>query len=58
MCVLKCKDGCLGDADAVFSLMQERRVLVVSRKLGRLTACIQAAASLIYPMFWYDTNLH
>jgi hypothetical protein len=34
------------------SLVNERRVLMVSETLSRLTACVHAAAALIYPMFW------
>jgi len=34
------------------SLINERRILMVSEKLGRLTACIHSAATLIYPMHW------
>ena len=36
---------------AVFAAMlHERRIMITSRKLYRLTACVQAANSLIYPM--------
>eukprot|EP00092_Neocalanus_flemingeri_P008285 GFUD01008931.1.p1 GENE.GFUD01008931.1~~GFUD01008931.1.p1 ORF type:complete len:819 (+),score=266.16 GFUD01008931.1:116-2572(+) len=34
------------------SMLYERRILVTSRKLSRLSACVQAANALIYPMFW------
>lgn len=34
------------------SLLNERRILMTSKKLSRLSACIQAANSLIYPMYW------
>ncbi|GAB1607797.1 DENN domain-containing protein 1C-like isoform X7 [Argonauta hians] len=34
------------------SLLHERRVLFISKKLSRVTACVHAAASLIYPMNW------
>ena len=34
------------------SMLYERRILVTSKKLSRLSACVQAANSLIYPMFW------
>ncbi|GIZ00781.1 DENN domain-containing protein 1A [Caerostris extrusa] len=34
------------------SMLHERRILVVSKKLSRLSACVQAANSLIYPMHW------
>lgn len=36
----------------LFSLLYERRILITSRKLSRLTACIHAAATLLYPMCW------
>jgi len=34
------------------SMLYERRILITSRKLSRLSACVQAANTLIYPMFW------
>jgi DENN (AEX-3) domain len=34
------------------SMLCERRIIVTSRKLSRLTACIHAAGSLLYPMTW------
>ena len=34
------------------SMLYERRILITSRKLSRLSACVQAANALIYPMFW------
>jgi len=34
------------------SMLYERRILITSKKLSRLSACVQAANSLIYPMFW------
>lgn len=34
------------------SMLSERRILITSNKLSRLSACIQAANSLIYPMYW------
>lgn len=34
------------------SMLCERRIVMVSKKLGRLTSCILAANSLIYPMHW------
>ncbi|XP_074601645.1 DENN domain-containing protein 1B-like isoform X2 [Brevipalpus obovatus] len=34
------------------SMLNERRILITSNKLSRLSACVQAANSLIYPMFW------
>lgn len=33
-------------------LLHERRVLFTSKKLSRVTACVHAAATLIYPMNW------
>ncbi|KAK2192315.1 hypothetical protein NP493_34g04014 [Ridgeia piscesae] len=35
------------------SMLFERRVLITSKKLSRLTACIHGAASLLYPLHWY-----
>ena len=38
---------------AVFAAMlHERRIMITSSKIYRLTACVQAANSLIYPMSW------
>ena len=34
------------------SMLHERRIVMTSSKLNVLSACIQAANSLIYPMFW------
>eukprot|EP00096_Caligus_rogercresseyi_P016836 TRINITY_DN985_c0_g1_i2.p1 TRINITY_DN985_c0_g1~~TRINITY_DN985_c0_g1_i2.p1 ORF type:complete len:866 (-),score=178.73 TRINITY_DN985_c0_g1_i2:255-2852(-) len=34
------------------SMLYERRVIIVSKKLSRLSACVQAANSIIYPMQW------
>ncbi|CAL1286946.1 unnamed protein product [Larinioides sclopetarius] len=34
------------------SMLHERRILVTSKKLSRLSACVQAANALIYPMHW------
>lgn len=34
------------------SMLNERRIVIVSSRLSRLTACVQAANSLIYPMSW------
>lgn len=34
------------------SMLHERRILVTSKKLSRLSSCIQAANALIYPMHW------
>ncbi|XP_055941390.1 DENN domain-containing protein 1A-like isoform X2 [Argiope bruennichi] len=34
------------------SMLHERRILISSKKLSRLSACVQAANALIYPMHW------
>ncbi|XP_022084241.1 DENN domain-containing protein 1B-like isoform X2 [Acanthaster planci] len=34
------------------SLLYERRILITSDKLSRLTACVHSAASLLYPLYW------
>ncbi|XP_077867687.1 DENN domain-containing protein 1B-like [Saccoglossus kowalevskii] len=34
------------------SLLYERRIIVTSKKLSLLTACIPAAVSLMYPLIW------
>ena len=34
------------------ALLNERRIVITSKKLSRLTSCIQAANSLLYPMSW------
>ena len=34
------------------SMLHERRILITSNNLCRLSACAQAANSLIYPMYW------
>ena len=34
------------------SMLHERRIIVTSSKLHRLSACVQAANSIMYPMFW------
>lgn len=34
------------------SALNERHIIIVSRKLDRLTACVQAINELIYPMHW------
>ncbi|OQV17832.1 DENN domain-containing protein 1A [Hypsibius exemplaris] len=34
------------------SLLNERRILITSKKLGRLTACVMACNILLYPMRW------
>jgi len=37
----------------VCSMLFERRIIVTSKRLSRLTSCIHAAAALIYPMNWW-----
>jgi hypothetical protein len=34
------------------ALLNERRILITSSRISRLTGCVQAANSLIYPMQW------
>lgn len=34
------------------SMLYERRILITSKRLSRLSACVQAANSVIYPMSW------
>ena len=34
------------------SMLHERRIVVTASRLGALSACVQAANTLIYPMFW------
>ncbi|RXG59352.1 DENN domain-containing protein 1A [Armadillidium vulgare] len=34
------------------SMLNERRIIVTSERVSRLSACVQAANSLIYPMSW------
>lgn len=34
------------------SMLYERRILIVSRKLSRVTACIHGSSALLYPMHW------
>lgn len=34
------------------SMLQERRIVIKSRKLHRLSACVQAANTVLYPMNW------
>uniref|UniRef100_A0A7I4NLN1 UDENN domain-containing protein n=1 Tax=Brugia malayi TaxID=6279 RepID=A0A7I4NLN1_BRUMA len=36
------------------SLLKERRILFTSQKLGQLSSCIFAAATLLYPMHWQN----
>ncbi|UYV62478.1 DENND1A [Cordylochernes scorpioides] len=35
------------------SMLHERRILLTSKRLSRLSACVQAANALIYPMAWW-----
>ena len=38
---------------AVFaSMLHERRIIITCSRLSALSACVQAANTLIYPMFW------
>lgn len=34
------------------SMLYERRIIITSRKLTRLSACVQSANDVIYPMIW------
>ncbi|XP_061184191.1 DENN domain-containing protein 1B-like isoform X2 [Saccostrea echinata] len=34
------------------SMLNERRILITSKRLNRLTACVHASATLLYPMHW------
>ncbi|KAJ8937763.1 hypothetical protein NQ318_006626 [Aromia moschata] len=34
------------------SMLRERRIIFTSRKLKRLSACVQSANDIIYPMIW------
>jgi len=34
------------------SMLYERRIVVTSRRLSRMSACVQAANAIIYPMRW------
>ncbi|XP_059092753.1 uncharacterized protein LOC131888009 isoform X1 [Tigriopus californicus] len=34
------------------SMLFERRIIVTSKRLSRLSACVQAANAIIYPMHW------
>ncbi|GMT36947.1 hypothetical protein PFISCL1PPCAC_28244 [Pristionchus fissidentatus] len=34
------------------SLLRERRIIFTGRKLGQLSSCVYAAATLLYPMAW------
>ena len=49
--------GCMwiimGNAQFVFfSMLHERRIIITSKKLSRVTACIHASEALLYPMHW------
>lgn len=39
------------------SMLHERRIVMISSWLSRLSACVQAANALIYPMTWQHTYL-
>lgn len=34
------------------SMLYERRIIFISKRLSRLSACVQACNALIYPMIW------
>ncbi|XP_032883875.1 DENN domain-containing protein 1B isoform X1 [Amblyraja radiata] len=34
------------------SMLHERRIIITSKKLSTLTACVHASAAMIYPMYW------
>lgn len=34
------------------SMLNERRIVITSKRLNRLTACVHASATLLYPMHW------
>ncbi|XP_038142307.1 DENN domain-containing protein 1B isoform X2 [Cyprinodon tularosa] len=34
------------------SMLHERRIIITSRKLSTLTACVHGAAALLFPMYW------
>ncbi|CAJ0935576.1 unnamed protein product, partial [Mesorhabditis belari] len=34
------------------SLLKERRIIFTGRKLSQLSSCVQAASTILYPMFW------
>lgn len=34
------------------SMLHERRIIITSKKLSRVTACIHASEALLYPMHW------
>lgn len=33
-------------------MLYERRIIFISKRLSRLSACVQACNALIYPMIW------
>ncbi|GFR88410.1 DENN domain-containing protein 1A [Elysia marginata] len=37
------------------SMLQERRIYMMSKRLNRLTSCIHAAEALLYPLNWQHT---
>lgn len=34
------------------SMLHERRIIITSKKLSRLTSCVHASTGLLYPMIW------
>uniref|UniRef100_A0A8C8RHW7 DENN domain containing 1B n=1 Tax=Pelusios castaneus TaxID=367368 RepID=A0A8C8RHW7_9SAUR len=34
------------------SMLHERRIIITSRKLSTLTACVHGSAAMLYPMYW------
>ena len=40
------------------AMLHERRILFLSKSLKKLTSCIFAAESLIYPMYWQVNTLY
>ncbi|XP_047230180.1 DENN domain-containing protein 1B isoform X3 [Girardinichthys multiradiatus] len=34
------------------SMLHERRIIITSRKLSTLTACVHGATALVFPMYW------
>jgi hypothetical protein len=34
------------------SMLYERRIIITSKRLSSISACVQAANALIYPMHW------
>jgi len=51
-CVVFTGPPCVAVIILRYSLLCERRILITSKRLGRLTACVHAAAALIYPLHW------